>query len=390
MATVAIRRDSRNFLAGLLDDLLSTGWDLKTVPQDGRIPRNGMALRLLTKDLDVSLRIFIYKVTSSGRSRPDERRIEITSTYKSGLVRKVGFSDVVIGIEGPSKKYVGVDSRRLAMGGTTHNASSFFDIEGLSARTGDLLVNPRVALAQVFPAGVEYHGFFDHSRLAEYLFNHQEIHAGTYSYSGAYKGRSKYRKKSMPTSVEQSTAQGETFVLVASRLPLSFSAKLADVVAQENGLPVGNRRRKISPEELKKIQASCEENGLLGEQLVMERERKRLRRLGHPAAAKLVERVSLTSVGEGYDIASFEDDGHTPRYLEVKSTVGTGWIVDISLGEWRAAERLGERYYLVRVIQLKKTPQIVFFQDPYRLVHEERAFKTEAGWRIDLTSRATT
>jgi hypothetical protein len=390
MKKISIRRDSRNFLARLLDDLLCTGWKLRSVPTSGVVPRNGLLLRLITKDLDLSLRIFVYKVTTSGRSRPDERRIEITSTYSSALVRRVGFVDLVIGIEDELQKYVGVDSRRLSMGGTTHNASSFFDIEGLSVRTGDLLINPRPALASLFPAGVEYHGFFDRSRLAEYLFNQQEIHAGTYSYNGVYKGRSSYRKTSVPKSVEQSAAYGDAFVFTAGQPPLSAVAKVVDVVALENGLLTSNRRRKISPQELKKIQATCEENGLLGEQLVMERERKRLRRLGHLVAASRVKRVSLTSISEGYDISSFEDDGQTPRYLEVKSTIGTGWIVDISLGEWKAAERLGDRYYLVRVIRLKKTPEIVFFKNPFSLVADRLASKTEAGWRLDLTRRATT
>lgn len=389
MTKISIRRDSRNFLARFLDDLLSTGWDLRSVPSNGIIPRNGLLLRLITNDLDLCLRIFFYKVTTSGRSRPDERRIEITSTYKSGLVRKVGFVDVIIGIEAELRKYVGVDIRRLSMGGTTHNASSFFDIEGLSVRTGDLLINPRTAIANLFPTGVEYHGFFDHSRLAEYLFNQQEIHAGTYSYNGAYQGRSRYKKSSMPKFVEQAIAQGDAFVLTAAKLPLSPTAKLADIEALENGVMPVNRRRKISPEELKRIQASCEENGLLGEQLVMEHERKRLRRLGHDAASRLVERVSLTSIGEGYDISSFEDDGQTRRYLEVKTTIGTGWIVDVSLGEWRAAERLGEHYYLVRVIRLKNKPQIVFFKNPFSLVSQNLASKTEAGWRLDLTLRTT-
>lgn len=388
MNTVDIHRDPRNFLAELLDNLLSTGWLLHTVPHNGKVPRNGMLLRLLADDLEINLRIFIYKVTTSGRNRTDERRIQITSTYKSGLKRKKGFSDVVIGVEGAEQKYVGVDSRRLSLGGATHNASSFFDIEGLSVPVGDLLINPRITHASVFKTGVEHHSFFDASRLAEYLFNHRTIHVGDYSYNGTYSGRSKYRKKALPISVDRAVASGDVFILAASKFPIKFMVNLSDVKAQENGLALGNKKRKISPEELKKIQATCEENGRLGEQLVMDQERKRLRLLGHLEAAKRVERVSLTSVSEGYDILSFEDDGHTRRFLEVKSTVGKGWIVDISLGEWSAAQRLRSRYYLVRVVNLKKTPQIVFFQDPCRLVQDNRASKTEAGWRLNLKHSA--
>jgi len=77
--------------------------------------------------------------------------------------------------------------------------------------------------------------------------------------------------------------------------------------------------------------------------------------------------VSLQSVGEGYDIISFEDDGSTRRYLEVKSTVGRGSVVDISRGEWRAAKRFRERYYLVRVMDTKTLPVLHFVRDPFQL-----------------------
>ena len=60
--------------------------------------------------------------------------------------------------------------------------------------------------------------------------------------------------------------------------------------------------------------------GLLGEEWVLLYEKERLRRLG------ISHKVIHTSVeegdGKGYDIESVEEDGITPRYIEVKTTTG--------------------------------------------------------------------
>ena len=143
-------------------------------------------------------------------------------------------------------------------------------------------------------------------------------------------------------------------------------------------------RRRITPGDLKAIQAVCEEIGALGEQVVLNHERKRLRALGQSSAALRVERVSLRSVSEGYDISSFEDDGCTRRYIEVKATVGDGLIVDFSAGEWKAAKSFGIRYYVVRVRRVRTNPELLFFNDPCRLESQGLIERTPSGWRLDL------
>jgi hypothetical protein len=64
--------------------------------------------------------------------------------------------------------------------------------------------------------------------------------------------------------------------------------------------------------ELKKL-------GDRGEKIVMDLESKRLKDAGRNDLAKKIERVSLKSDADGYDILSFESDG-TERYIEVKAT----------------------------------------------------------------------
>ena len=370
----------------VIHDLVCSGWHIARIPEDGKIPRNQLRLILRANDQEVKLRILSYKVTTSGRKRPHERRIEITTTYQSGLGRLKGFRDVVLGVDTASGKYVGVDGRRLKMGGPTHNASSFFDLEGLSVKSGQLLVNPRPVVSPLYPNSIEHHSFFDASRLSEYLFNQQEIHSGRYTFQGAFSRKLPVKVVPWPDTISQHPAKGDAIVLVsnaqARRSVSRFSSQLITLV-EENDF-TSHTSRTITPAQLKEILSICDELGALGEQVVLKAERKRLKRKGLHDQANRVERVSLWSVGEGYDIVSFEDDGVTQRYLEVKSTIGKGTTVDVSGTEWRTAKKLRENYYLVRVIKVKESPEMFFVRDPYGLEKEGSVIRTASGWRVDL------
>lgn len=379
-----MRPDRRGFVAKMLGDLLSCGWTIQQVPADGRVPNNGAKLILRSEDKDVRLRVLIYKVTTSGRSRPHERRVEITSTYRSGLAPLRGFSDVVLGVDSLSGKYVGVDSRRLRLGGATHNASSFFDLEGLAVKAGELRLNPRQVANTLFPTGTEMHAFFDRTRLAEYFFNHEEIHAGIYGYGGAFSGPIRSRNIVLPKTIPREYLIGDSFALSSRKQTRRLKIRAALVTAVEEGDFSKLNRAKVSPEQLKKILALCDEIGALGEQAVLTSERNRLRKLGFAGQARKVERVSLNSVGEGYDILSYEDDGITKRYLEVKATIGKGMIVDISRGEWKAAKRHGRHYYLVRVTNAKGSTQLRYIPDITDLEKRGIVTRTPTGWRLDL------
>lgn len=389
VSVIRLVPDRRHFASKVLDDLLSSGWALTRVPANGKVPNNGLKLMLKGGEHDLHVRIFLYKVTSSSRGRPHERRIEITSTYLSGLPRAPGFSDVVLGVDPDSGRYVGVDPRRLRMGGATHNGSSFFDREGLEVPRGKLRVNPRAVTSARFPGGIETHAFFDGTRLAEYLFSRAEIHAGQYGYAGPFSGPVRWKKVSLPTSLSARLAVGETFVLSSrSRQLRKPSINAALLRSLEEG-DLSRARRSISPQQLKQVLALWDEIGALGEQVVLTFERDRLRRLGFASVAAKVRRVSLTSVAEGYDISSFEDDGKTKRYIEVKSTTGSGLIVDMSKGEWTAATKHRRHYYLARVLRVKTTPELRFIRDPAELDRNGLVTRVPTGWRVDLRSAPT-
>lgn len=375
-------------IARIVTDLISRGWTIDSLPLGGKMPSNRALVVLREGEKEIRIRVSAYTVTGSSRSKPHERRVEITTTYGSGLIQRRDLSDIVLGVDTTSNKYVGIDSRRLKLGGNEHNSSSFFDLDGLSVKKGGLVIKPRAVANSFFANGIEHHAFYDSSRLAEYLFSQSEIHAGDYAYTGVMvssklsgRGLAALLTKSYPT-------RGDWLVLhgtgVERRPSRTVDRKLL-IAAEDQDL--SRLRRKISPEELRKVRDFCDEIGALGEQAVLAAERTRLTRLGHSASARLVRRVSLQSVSEGYDILSFEDDGVTRRYLEVKATVGEGRMVNVSLGEWKAARHYGPRYYIVRVTQAQAPrPNIYYVCNPVRLEQAGKVSKSPAGWLVDLRS----
>jgi hypothetical protein len=106
--------------------LLSTGWRLDRIPEGAKVPTNKARLVLKTDNAEYRYRLLVYAVSTSSRGRPDERRVEVTSTYLGGnLEEDATARDVVLGWEREAEVYVGIDSRRLTEGGESHNASTF-------------------------------------------------------------------------------------------------------------------------------------------------------------------------------------------------------------------------------------------------------------------------
>lgn len=104
--------------------------------------------------------------------------------------------------------------------------------------------------------------------------------------------------------------------------------------------------------------------GLYGEELVVERERRRLHRAGYSELADKVRHVSVEDGdGLGYDVLSWTTEG-TERFLEVKSTRFTEFqpfLVTRNEVEFSSEEP--ERFSLVRVFQLEK-PSLGFYELP--------------------------
>src|SRR5438309_5827747 len=109
----------------LVKDLSDAAWLPAAFPTDARLLPNRQLIELQTPQQNIRIRVSIYKVGDRGEPhRLDERRIEITKTFGNGLAPLRNWADVTMGYDAVNDTYVGLDPRRLRLGGKTHNASS--------------------------------------------------------------------------------------------------------------------------------------------------------------------------------------------------------------------------------------------------------------------------
>ncbi|MFN0156760.1 MAG: DUF3883 domain-containing protein, partial [Bacteroidota bacterium] len=112
--------------------------------------------------------------------------------------------------------------------------------------------------------------------------------------------------------------------------------------------------------------------GQLGEELVIEFEKKRLNEGGLNGLAKDVRKVKD---GEGYDILSRYENG-ADKYIEVKSTTGNeDTPFTISLNEMQFSKINPKSYHLYRLFNLKKETRVAEFHEYPRDVAEHFLFE---------------
>lgn len=365
-----------------LKGLLSTGWHIQKGPSRGQLPRNGSLLSLIWNSDCTSVRLFIYKVTKSSRGRPHERRVEITSTYKTGLVHDSHYTDIVLGYDEPSGVFVGVDPRRLGEGGRTGNASTFFEATGLSIAS-DSSITVLAKPSELF--GLEYFAFFKTTRLAEYLISADLIHQNAYDGLGPFSGN-QVSNAPGTLAVDLSLLSGVALHLSA---PASQGAKpiwkdAETWTAFENTDLAKLRRKKLSSTDYLQLQNRRNEIGAKGEEHVMKLERLRLRTAGRDDLAKKIKQVSLTQPFRGYDIRSFEVDG-TSRFVEVKTSTGSTRQFPISGNEWKVASRLGARYHICRVTNIEGDTKIHWLPDPVALQRKGHVTLATFNWLLKYT-----
>jgi hypothetical protein len=366
----------------LVAGLRASGWRIVALPLKGKVTRNGQAYVLRAHAEERRVRIWVFKVTVSSRGRPHERRVEITTTYQTGLRRRRGFRDIILGFDIEHRVFVGFDPRRQQAGGPTGNASSFLDSDGISEsrRRG---MHVRARKTDLIQSGVEYQAFFTPRHLAEYLFNADQIHAGNYDLRGSFSHP--LRASPEGVSVGPIVLADDLIKLMS---PLNsrrrIQIKSADVSRFETSRSLASRHS-ISVEQLRQIQKRCEENGKLGEEYVLEFERRRLARAGRPDLARRIHWVSQTSVSAGYDVQSYETNG-SARYIEVKATQSSGGAFPMSIGEWDAASRHAKKYAIYRVTNVRTLPSLTQLWNPVELAAAGRIRLVASGWIVAASS----
>lgn len=375
-------RDRRDFLGRVIDGLILGGWSLTSLPASKKLSHTAQLLRLESDGVTRSFRFFVYKAGHTGRSRDDERRIEITSTYPKGLRRVPDTIDVVLGYDVDKDVFIGFDRRRLEAGGRTGNATSFFSVDGLDRAVGAVPINIEPHASSLL--GTEFHAFFEPYRIAEYLFNCDDIHSGLYSGLGPF---SDVPRKTGRRVLRAEPGSGKVLVLTRrfEQPPAISVAKVGVNLAEQGQAP----KRGTTPEELDAILAVRKRNGQLGEQHVLKMERQRLRRARKSKLASKVRLVADDDVSLGYDIHSFESDGRD-RFIEVKTTGGTSRTFEMSANEWKVAEEKRDRYLIARVTRINerskggKRPKVTinWIADPVAAFEAGDIRRSPSIWRI--------
>ena len=119
----------------------------------------------------------------------------------------------------------------------------------------------------------------------------------------------------------------------------------------------------LGEEDFRKLQERKYEIGQLGEKYIVKYERQNLIKIGRNDLADKVRRISEEDIGAGYDILSFDINGKS-KYIEVKTTTGTGSTFELTANELHSAEKLGKQYWLYFVRDIGGTPKVTKISNP--------------------------
>jgi len=366
----------------LIRDLAGAGWVPTRFPSGAHLLANRQLIELNTQHRTIRIRVSIYKVGDRSEAhRLDERRIEITTTFASGLSRLRNWTDVVLGYDSANDAYVGLDPRRLGMGGTTHNASSFIDPAALVASSESrILIRPH----ETPSLGLEYQAIFRPQRLGEYLFNCESIHDGRYIADGLFSGPIRRPRHPGTWTLPSTSCQGQQLILTHAHPARAQKPAVTSVIVSAYELEKVDMLVDLSPDELEAIRRKCREVGDRGEHFVYRHERQRLYRAGRSDLADKIDWVSQKATGKGYDIKSFETNG-SPRHIEVKATIGNGKTFFMSGNEWKVATRMRTSYWIYRIVRALDAPRIsARLQDPIGAEETSIIMRVPDGWRVTI------
>ena len=294
-----------------------------------KIANNKLTMKIERGGHTLRFRVLLYAVGAAGRSNPLERRVEITSTYSGGLVALSDHVDVVLGVEREKRLLVGIDHRRLAHGGPTHNASTFVYLPSFDKLVADGWFPMRTS-TQLFES--EYQIYFRPSFLLDYLKQHESLHN-----SGIGQPPS--------TAVEE------------------------DIVDQLEGYSVDGSTTTLSYEQQLELALKKMQVGRIGESIVLQAEIDHLMKVGAPNLAKKVDWVSQVQPYLGYDIASFRPKVKK-EYVEVKASVRELNRFYFTANEMKVAGARGDSYRLVCVSNVMTQPTLREFRNPIKAISD--------------------
>jgi hypothetical protein len=190
-------------------------------------------------------------------------------------------------------------------------------------------------------------------------------------YIDGYKPRGNYQQLLEAKVLEYLTVHGDLIPRLAESpvmnpthadAPNAPFARIVEAPPErlEPGLRVWSPTARVVKVDFVRRDAQNRTLGRLGEEFVLELERRRLHDdVGRPDLAKRVEWTSdVRGDGAGYDIASFNADG-SPRVIEVKTTgLGKAFPFYVSANELRCSEALPHAFHLYRVFRFSRSPGV--------------------------------
>ena len=269
--TIDLSNRHATHIVRFVKDLADIGWYPVLFPHNLKLLSNRQLVELRAPQRNIRVRVSIYKVSDRGEPhRLDERRIEITTTFGNGLSVLRNWADVVFGYSPVNDAYVGLNPRRLHLGGVTHNASSSVDPAALSAASkSHILIRPH----QTPSLGLEYQAIFRPERLAEYLFNLDEIHEGSYRGGKLFSGNN-LTKRHGSWRLPSSHCKGLSLVLSNANPTETKGISVTPAIVEAYERDEVSELADLSPDELEEVLRKCRMVGDAGEHFVYRHERK--------------------------------------------------------------------------------------------------------------------
>lgn len=129
----------------------------------------------------------------------------------------------------------------------------------------------------------------------------------------------------------------------------------------------------LSEKEFRKLQERRIEIGRMGEEYVVNEEKKYLKKEKRNDLAKKVKRISINDIGAGYDVISYDLNGNE-KFIEVKATTGCGDKFEFTINEYRTAEKYGNDYWLYFVRDIGGSQKITKIQNPINEIENKIIF----------------
>jgi hypothetical protein len=112
----------------------------------------------------------------------------------------------------------------------------------------------------------------------------------------------------------------------------------------------------------------------------------RLRRFLRAELARTVRRPTGRGGGAAWDLEYLGDAGERVGVLVRGTRASRFEAVDVSASEWRAARRLGTRYWLFLVTDVDGEPRVSSIQNPAGQVQDRTIDAVPTGWRLTSPS----